>query len=52
MTLIIVAIVLLSYLLISTEHLTNINKAAVAIFAGSGMGALYLLWYRFRHEGA
>ncbi len=44
MTLIIVAIVLLSYLLISTEHLTNINKAAVAMFAGTVGWVLYICY--------
>ena len=44
MTLIIVAIVLLGYLLISTEHLTNINKAAVAMFAGTVGWVLYICY--------
>ena len=42
MTLIILLILLLSFLLISTENLTNINKAAVAIFAGTVGWVLYI----------
>ncbi len=42
MTIIIVAILLLAYLLISTENLTNVNKAAVAIFAGTLGWVLYV----------
>ena len=41
MTLIIVGILLLSYLLIATETLTNVNKAAVAMFAGAVGWVLY-----------
>lgn len=44
MTLIIVAILLLSFLLIATERLTNINKAAVAVFAGTVGWVLYICW--------
>lgn len=42
MTLIIVAILLISYLLIATERLTNINKAAIAAFAGTVGWVLYI----------
>ena len=34
MTTIIVAILLIGYLAIATEHITRINKAAVAMFLG------------------
>ncbi len=44
MTLIIVAILLLSFVLIATEHLTNVNKAAVAIFAGTVGWVLYICY--------
>jgi len=44
MTLIIVAILLLGYLLIATESLTNINKAAVAIFVGTVGWVLYICY--------
>ena len=44
MTLIIVAILLLSFILIATERLTNINKAAVAVFAGTVGWVLYICW--------
>ena len=42
MTLIIVAILLLAYLLIATENLTKMNKAAVAVFAGTVGWVLYI----------
>ena len=42
MTLIIVAILLLAYLLIATENLTKMNKAAVAVFAGTLGWVLYI----------
>lgn len=42
MTLIIVTILLLGFLLISTEKLTNINKSAVAIFIGTVGWMLYI----------
>jgi len=42
MTLIIVAILLLGYVLIATENMTNVNKAAVAIFMGTVGGGLYV----------
>ena len=44
MTLIIVAIFLVSLVLIATEQLTNINKAAVAIFAGTIGWVLYICY--------
>lgn len=42
MTLIIVAILVLAYLLIATENVTNVNKAAVAIFVGTVGWVLYI----------
>lgn len=42
MTLIIVTILLLGFLLIATEKLTNINKSAVAIFIGTVGWMLYI----------
>lgn len=44
MTLIIVAILFISYILIATERLTNINKAAIAVFAGTVGWVLYISW--------
>ncbi|MBO4849730.1 MAG: sodium:proton antiporter [Prevotella sp.] len=44
MTLIIVAILLVSFVLIATEQLTNINKAAVAMFAGTLGWVLYICY--------
>ena len=44
MTLIIVAILIVSYLFIATERLTNINKAAIAVFAGTVGWVLYICW--------
>ncbi len=44
MTLIIVAILLLAYLLIATESITNVNKAAVAMFAGTVGWVLYICY--------
>lgn len=41
-TIIIVAILILSFILIATERLTNINKAAIAIFAGTVSWVLYI----------
>lgn len=43
-TLIIVSILLLGYLLISTVNLTNINKAAVAMFMGTVGWVLYICY--------
>ena len=42
MAIIIVAVLLFCFLLIATEYLTNINKAAVAIFAGTLGWVLYI----------
>ena len=44
MTLILVAILLIAFVLISTEKITNVNKAAVAIFAGTVGWVLYICW--------
>lgn len=44
MAFIIVSIVLVGYLLIATEKLTNINKAAVAIFIGTVGWVLYICY--------
>lgn len=44
MTLIIVCILLLAYLLIATEHVTKVNKAAVAVFAGTVGWILYICY--------
>lgn len=43
MTLIIVSFLLLGYLAIATEHLTNINKAAVAMFLGVTAWILFMI---------
>lgn len=42
MTLIIVAISVVCYLLIATSHLTNVNKAAVAMFMATAGWVLYI----------
>lgn len=44
MTLIIVSIIIIAYILFATELSTNINKAAVAIFAGTVSWVLYICW--------
>ena len=44
MAYIIVSIVLVGYLLIATERLTNMNKAAVAIFIGTVGWVLYICY--------
>ena len=44
MTLIIVAILLFCYLLIATENVTNVNKAATAVFAGTLAWILYIAY--------
>lgn len=44
MTLIIITILLLCYVLIATENVTNVNKAAVAIFAGAVGWVLYICY--------
>ena len=43
MTLIIVAVLLLGYCAIATEHITNVNKAAVAMFLGVAGWLLYMM---------
>ena len=43
-TFIIAAILLFAFVLISTENLTNVNRAAVAIFAGTVGWMLYVSW--------
>ena len=42
MTLVIVAILLMGFLLIATENITKVNRAAVAIFAGTVGWVLYI----------
>ena len=42
MTIVIVAILLMGYLLIATENVTKVNRAAVAIFAGTVGWVLYI----------
>lgn len=42
MAIVIVSILFLCYLLIATERLTNINKAAIAVFAGTVGWVLYI----------
>ncbi len=42
MTLVILAILLLAYILIATENVTKVNRAAVAIFAGTVGWVLYI----------
>ena len=44
MTLIIVTMLLLSYLLIATGHLTGVNKAAIAMFLGTVGWVVYVCW--------
>lgn len=46
MTPIIIAILLLGYVLLATEKLTNVNKAAVAIFVGTVGWMLYVAYGR------
>lgn len=43
MTLIIVAVLFLGYVLMSTEHINHINRAAVAIFCGVIVWILYII---------
>lgn len=43
MTLIIVAVLLLGFVLMSTEHINHINRAAVAIFCGVIVWILYII---------
>lgn len=42
MTLIIVLLLLFSYMLIGTSHITNVNKAAIAMFVGAVSWVLYI----------
>ena len=42
MTVVIIAIILMGYLLIATENITKVNRAAVAIFAGTVGWVLYI----------
>ena len=42
MTLVILAILILAYILIATENITKVNRAAVAIFAGTVGWVLYI----------
>lgn len=44
MTLVIVSILLVGYLLIATENVTKVNRAAVAIFAGTVGWVLYICY--------
>ena len=44
MTLIIVTMLVLSYLLIATGHLTGVNKAAIAMFLGTVGWVVYVSW--------
>lgn len=44
MALVIVAILLIGYLLIATGHITNVNRAAVAMFAGAAGWVLYICY--------
>lgn len=51
MTLVILAILILAYILIATENITKVNRAAVAIFCWNGrMGSLYLFRYGLRDQ--
>lgn len=43
MTFLIVGILLLGYILIATEHITNINKSAIAMFLGVIAWTLYMI---------
>ena len=42
MSLIILLIIVVGFILISTENVTNVNKAAVAIFVGTVGWVLYV----------
>lgn len=44
MTLIIVTMLVLAYLLIATGHLTDVNKAAIAMFLGTIGWVIYVCW--------
>ena len=44
MTLIIVLILLMGYILIATTHLTNVNKAAIAMFMATAGWVFYICY--------
>ena len=44
MTAIIVTMLILSYLLIATGHMTGVNKAAIAMFLGTIGWVVYVCW--------
>ena len=44
MTLIIVSMLIISYLLIATGHLTRVNKSAIAVFLGTIGWVVYIGW--------
>lgn len=44
MTLIIVSMLIISYLLIATGHLTRVNKSAIAMFLGTIGWVVYISW--------
>ncbi len=44
MTLIIVTMLIVSYVLIATGHLTGVNKAAIAMFLGTVGWVVYVCW--------
>jgi len=44
MTLIIVLLLLFSYILIATGHLTGVNKSAIAMFLGTAGWVVYVCW--------
>ena len=44
MTLVIVLIFIVGYILLATTHLTNVNKAAIAMFMGTVGWVLYICY--------
>ena len=44
MTLIIVSMLIISYLLIATGHMTRVNKSAIAVFLGTIGWVVYISW--------
>lgn len=44
MTLLIIILLLVSYLLIATTHLTGVNKAAISIFLAATGWVVYIIW--------
>ena len=44
MTIIIVAMLVFSYVLIATGHLTGVNKAAIAMFLGTISWVVFVIW--------